>query len=85
VSLRLRDDGRVLCAAMHPAEIDDRYVDDGGHYLLSVELGVLVTEPMLPNPEDPGLGGHGAHGEWWWRGHEPDEAVLEEWDGQAEA
>lgn len=78
MSLRIRDDGRVLCAAMHPAEPEDRYVDDGGHYLLSVELGLLVTEPMLPDESDPGRGGHGAHGEWWWRGQEPDDVVIED-------
>lgn len=62
---------------MHPAGPDDVYIDDGLHYRLSVELGVLLTEPMKPDPANPGRGGHQSHGEWWWRGHIPDDVVLE--------
>ncbi len=36
MSARVRKDGRVLCAAMHPAEDGDIYIDDGAHYLLAV-------------------------------------------------
>ncbi len=75
MSLRIRADGRVLCAAMYPEEPGDTYVDDGAHYRLSVELGVLVTEPM----DGPGgRGGHARHGEWWWRGAVPEDVVLED-------
>lgn len=83
MSLRVRPDGRVLCAAMHPAEDGDLYLDDGVHYLLSVEAGVLVSEPMFLS-EDVGRGGHARHGEWWWRGLEPADVVLEERSPQSD-
>lgn len=74
MAVRVREDGSVVCAAMHPARKGDVYVDDGLHYRLSVELGLLVSEPM----EGPGgLGGHAAHGRWWWRGCAPEDAELE--------
>ena len=73
MALRIRADGRVLCAAMHPAEEGDLYVDDGEHYRLSVELKVLGTEAM----NEGGLGGHAAHGEWWWRGLAPAAATVD--------
>lgn len=73
MSLRIRADGRVLCAAAHPEEPGDLYVDDGGHYTLSVILRVLVTEPMTL----PDGGGHGVHGEWWWRGLQPEWARID--------
>lgn len=67
MAVRIRDDGRVLCAAMHPAVEGDTYLDDGVHYRLSVVDKVLVTEPMhLPDG-----GGHASHGEWWWRDRVP--------------
>jgi len=78
MAVRVRADGRVLCAAMHEVEPDDRaYLDDGLHYKLSVQLGALVTEPMHADPDDPGRGGHAAHGEWWWCDEVPDDVLLE--------
>lgn len=68
MALRIRQDGRVLCAARHEAEPGDAYLDDGVHYELSVERRVLVTEPM---PK------HGEHGQWWWKGQEPDDAEID--------
>lgn len=72
-----RPSGEIVCAAMHPAQEGDCYLDDGLHYKLSVELGVLVSEPM-DLPEGVGLGGHRRHGLWWWRGEAPAAAVLEQ-------
>jgi len=63
VAVRVRQNGRIFCAARHPEETGDIYLDDGLHYQLSVELGLLVTETMD--------GGHRDHGEWWWRGLAP--------------
>lgn len=57
-----------MCAAMHPAEDGDVYVDDGLHYRLSVELGLLVTEPHERHVE---------RGEWWWRGQVPDGVEID--------
>ncbi len=75
MSLRIREDGRILCAAMHPAESSDvAYIDDRLHYMLSVELKALVTEPMN-GPH--GRGGHAVHGEWWWSYDVPADVVLE--------
>jgi len=79
VAAHVRANGDVLCAAMHEAREDDLfYIDDHQHYLLGVEWGILVSEPMEPDPANPGRGGHKAHGQWWWIGSVPDDVVLEE-------
>ena len=62
MAVRIRKDGRILCAAMHEAEDGDTYLDDGLHYLLSVERKVLVTKPHEQ---------HSKSGEWWWKGNAP--------------
>lgn len=57
MSLRVRADGQMLCAAKHLALPDDiRYIDDGLHYALGVEQGVLVAD----DDED-------VTGKWHWR------------------
>lgn len=81
MALRIRSDGRILCAAKHPAEPGDTYLDDGLHYRLSVELGVVISEPMDADPDNPGRGGHAAHGEWWWINAIPADVVLDDWHG----
>jgi hypothetical protein len=63
MALRIRKDGRILCAAMHRAEPGDTYIHDGLHYQLSVEEKVLVTEPHEQ---------HKLRGEWWWAGNVPE-------------
>ena len=73
MAVRVRKDGTILCAAKYPPLPSDIYIDDALHYRLSVELGLLVTEPMECLF---GLGGHAQHGEWWWRGHVPDGAQV---------
>jgi hypothetical protein len=77
MALRIRPDGTILCAAMHPAQPGDTYLDDHVHYKLSVDHGAIVTEPIEPDPEHPGRGGHLQHGEWWWADEVPDDAVIE--------
>lgn len=47
---------------MHGEESGDTYLDDGTHYHLSVEMRVLVTEPMEK---------HAKRGQWWWAGNVP--------------
>lgn len=76
MSLRIRESGQVVCAAMHPPEPGDVYVHDGVSYQLTVEHGLLVTEPW-ELPLGVGLGGHSNHGLWWWRGEEPSGARIE--------
>lgn len=67
MALRIRSDGRVLCAAMHDPEPGDTYIDDQLAYSLSVDYKVLGTEPMhLPDGR-----GHASHGQWWWMGNVP--------------
>lgn len=74
MALRVREDGRIVCAAMHPPEPGDTYLNDGISYRLTVETRAIVTEPMK---SAEGRGGHGAHGEWWWRHEVPDDVVIE--------
>lgn len=52
MSLRYRADGRLLCAAKHPAEPDDAYIDDNLHYRLSVISRVIMADV---NEEENGL------------------------------
>jgi len=80
VAVRVRDDGRVLCAAMFPALPGDTYIDDTLHYKLC-ESGALVTEP---HECEGGRGGHAAHGEWWWRHEVPADVVVEARPGTGE-
>ena len=68
MALRIRADGRVLCAAHHSAEPGDTYLDDAMHYFLSVEAHVLVTEPIERHRE---------RGEWWWAGNVPAGVVID--------
>jgi hypothetical protein len=64
----------VVCAALHGEEDGDIYIPDDLSYRLTVERRLLVTEPM----ETPqGRGGHGKHGEWWWRGAVPADVAVE--------
>lgn len=74
MAIRIREDGRILCAAMHPAKPGDTYLNDGISYRLTVELGSLVTEPMRC---DGGRGGHAYHGEWWWRDRIPADVEVD--------
>ena len=76
MSLRIRTDGAIVCAAMHPPLPDDVYIHDGVSYVLSVERRIVVTEPMHL-PDGVGMGGHAKHGLWWWRGEAPASARLE--------
>lgn len=68
MALRIRKDGRVLCAAMHPQQEGDMYIGDGLHYYLSVERNALVTEPHERHKE---------HGEWWWVNAIPPDAQID--------
>lgn len=63
MALRIRKDGRILCAAMHPIEEGDTYIDDGLHYEMSVINKVIGTEQIEK---------HVLHGQWWWMGNIPD-------------
>ena len=64
MALRIRKDGRILCAALNEPEDGDLYVDDHHHYQLSVEKNLLVTTEINKHIANGG--------EWWWRGQEPE-------------
>ena len=69
MAVRVRADGSIVCAAMHDARSDDRaYLDDGLHYRLSVEMGVLVSEPHEKHLGD---------GLWWWHDQVPENRTPE--------
>ncbi len=62
MSIRVRKDGTMWCAAHTPEEPGDTYIDDSLHYEMSVVRGVIVALPM---PD------HVAHPQWWWTGAAP--------------
>lgn len=68
MSLRIRKNGRILCAAMHYEEPGDTYIDDELHYQMSVIKKVIVTEPMFL---------HRFRGEWWWTGNIPKDIEID--------
>jgi hypothetical protein len=74
MAVRIREDGRILCAAMHPAESGDTYLHDGLHGRLASELKAIVTEQMHC---DGGRRGHAHHGEWWWRDRVPADVEVD--------
>jgi len=58
MAVRIRPGGSpIVCAAMHPELPGDTYIPDGLHHRLSVDYGVLVSEPMEKHKHD---------GLWWW-------------------
>lgn len=69
MAVRIRRDGRIFCAAMHPEEPLDIYIDDNLHYQLSVVAKVLVTEHHDR---------HQTHGQWWWVNDVPPTVVIDE-------
>lgn len=72
MALRVRKDGRLLCAAMHSEEPGDTYLHDGIHEILSGASGgepVIGTEPMER---------HRQRGQWWWLGNVPGNIDLED-------
>lgn len=74
MALRIRKDGRILCAAMHDEEEGDFYIPDDISYKLTVELRAIVTEAMNSGYR----GGHAKHGEWWWANDIPPDVIPEE-------
>ena len=62
MALRIRKDGRILCAAIHLQEDEDIYINDALHYQLSVIHKILVTEYIES---------HKLRGEWWVKNQVP--------------
>ena len=68
MALRIRKDGRILCAAIHSAEDGDTYIDDGLHYTMSCDRKVICTQEWEE---------HQFRGEWWWVGNIPEGIVID--------
>lgn len=69
MALRIRKDGRILCAAIHPAEQGDTYIDDNLHYQMSCEHKVIGTEEIES---------HMKNGQWWWIGNLPEGVKIDD-------
>jgi hypothetical protein len=69
MSLRIRTDGRVMCAALNEANDGDIYINDDLHYHLSVIEKVLVTTECDYHMKNGG--------EWWWKGKEPKDLTMD--------
>ena len=53
MAVRIRKDGKtIVCAAKSKKQKGDYYIDDGLHYILSVEMGVLSTNKQDRNGAD---------------------------------
>lgn len=71
MAIRVRKDGRLLCAAIHPEEPGDTYLHDGIHSELAGSTGsmpVIGAEPMAK---------HKTSGQWWWLGNVPEGVILD--------
>ncbi len=69
MAVRIRKDGRIVCAALRPAEEGDTYIHDGLHHQLSGVEKVLVSEPWDM---------HKISAEWWWAGNVPEGIVVDD-------
>lgn len=59
MSLRLRPDGTILCAALHPEQIGDIYIPD---CISEILTGCTGFTPILITDPEPI---HSTHGKWW--------------------
>jgi len=69
MAVRIRKNGKIVCAALNKAEEGDVYLDDEICYQLSVIKKVLVT---TENDYHMANGG-----EWWWKGQEPKDIIID--------
>lgn len=69
MALRIRKDGRILCAAMHQEEPGDTYIDDNLHYQMSAVHKVIGSEESDK---------HDKSGQWWWTGNIPENITIDQ-------
>ena len=69
MAVRIRKNGKIVCAAINEALDGDCYIDDGLSYYLSVIKKILVT---TENDYHMANGG-----EWWWKGQEPKHIMID--------
>lgn len=62
MSLRVRKNGDIVCAALHEARDGDTYIPDN---ISSVLSGATGEEPLIVTDPEPI---HSTHGRWWWAG-----------------
>ena len=70
MGVRIRKSGKIVCAAITFAEEGDCYINDGLLYELSVRRKILVTTENDYHIKN--------RGEWWWKGQEPNDVVIDE-------
>ena len=63
MAVRIRKNGKIVCAALNKEMPGDCYICDGLHYILSVENKILITTENDYHMKHDG--------EWWWKGQEP--------------
>lgn len=68
MALRVRKNGKIVCAAMNQKRKGDLYIDDSLHYYLSVEKRVLITEPWKQHKKHKG--------QWWFINELPKDKIL---------
>lgn len=73
MALRIRKDGRILCAAIHGEELGDTYIDDELHYQMSVVHRVIASETQDV---------HALNGRWWWIGNIPQNVCVDDFYSQ---
>lgn len=69
MAVRIRKNGKIVCAALNEAEEGDMYLNDATHYHLSVIEKVLVT---TENDHHMKTGG-----QWWWKTKVPENITID--------
>jgi len=69
MALRIRKNGQILCAAMHPIQEGDTYIGDGLHHAMAVTYQVIGAESMEKHKDS---------GEWWWMGNIPEGIEIDD-------
>lgn len=67
MAIRLRKSGTMVCAALSEERDGDIYIDDGTHYHLSVEKGLIVSYPWERHKDEPF---------WFWANNAPEGCDL---------
>lgn len=68
MAVRIRKNGKILCARMFLKRKGDIYINDNLHYYLSVTKKLLVTEPFKK---------HKQKGQWWWKSEVPKNIIID--------
>lgn len=63
MALRIRSNGKILCAALHKEQKGDTYIPDS---LSEIMSGATGLKPVIVTNKEPN---HSTHGEWWWVGN----------------